>query len=374
MIEHIHTIVAGAGVVGLAVARALAQTGRDVIILESEDAIGTGTSARNSEVIHGGMYYARNSNKARLCVRGKQLLYDYCPAHGVNFNRIGKLIVATNEEECEVLDGILQKGQINGVHDLRYVETDELRDIEPNVQAVRALLSPSTGLVDSHGLMLALQGDAENSGAMIALSSPVEGGRIEQGRIILRIGGPAPTEISCTELVNAAGLGAIRLAAVLQGLAVQHVPPQPRLLAKGNYFILSGKSPFNRLIYPVPIVGGLGIHSTLDLGGQTKFGPDAEWIETPDYRVNPDRANSFYQSVRCYWPGLPDGALHPGYAGIRPKLRGPEAGKYIDDFLIQGPADHHVAGLVNLFAIESPGLTSCLAIAEDVSGLLDGTR
>jgi len=369
--EYVQTVVVGAGVVGLAIARELALGGREVIILESEEAIGTVTSARNSEVIHGGMYYAKDSNKARLCVRGKHLLYEYCQSHGVNHNRIGKLIVAANEDEIPVLEDIRQKAIVNGINDLRYVNADELHHIEPNVRAARALLSPSTGLVDSHGLMLALQGDAENDGAMIALSSPVESGRIEDGKFTLQVGGATPMDLSCSDLINSAGLGALKLAGSITGLPPDFVPPQPRLLAKGNYFILAGKSPFNRLIYPVPFVGGLGIHSTLDLGGQTKFGPDAEWTASPSYEVDPGRADSFYQSVRRYWPDLPDGSLSPGYAGIRPKLRGPEAGKYIDDFLIQGPKHHGVAGLVNLFGIESPGLTSSLAIAEDVRALLD---
>jgi len=370
MTEHIQTVVVGAGVVGLAIARALAMSGREVIVLETEDAIGTMTSARNSEVIHGGMYYAKGSHKARLCVKGKHMLYEYCESHGVNHSRITKLIVATADEEVPTLEEIRQKAIVNGVPDLRYVEPDELKEMEPNVNAVRALLSPSTGLVDSHGLMLALQGDAEEHGMMIALSSPVSRGRIDGDQIILEVGGNAPMELACTELVNAAGLGALKLAASIDGLGGEHVPEQPKLLAKGNYFILSGKSPFSRLIYPVPFVGGLGIHSTLDLGGQTKFGPDAEWIEEPNYVVDPARAEGFYESIRRFWPDLPDGALSPGYAGIRPKLRGPEAGKYIDDFLIQGPKDHGVPGLVNLFGIESPGLTSCLAIGEDVKALL----
>ncbi len=373
MTEFIQTVVVGAGVVGLAAARELAMSGRDVIVLESEDAIGTGTSARNSEVIHGGMYYPEGSHKARLCVKGKHLLYDYCESHGVNHSRLGKLIVATGEEEVSTLEEIRQKGLINGVNDLRYVDADELREIEPNVRAVRALLSPSTGLVDSHGLMLAYQGDAENHGAMLALSSPLNGARIEDGQIILQVGGDTPMELACKELVNSAGLGALDLGRSISGLAPEHVPEQPKLMAKGNYFILSGKSPFSRLIYPVPFVGGLGIHSTLDLGGQTKFGPDAEWTENPDYEVDPGRAASFYDSVRRFWPDLPDGSLNPGYAGIRPKLRGPEAGKHFDDFLIQGPKDHGVPGLVNLFGIESPGLTSSLAIAEDVRALMEGS-
>jgi len=371
MTEHIQTVVVGAGVVGLAIARALAMSGREVIVLECENAIGTGTSARNSEVIHGGMYYVAGSHKARLCVKGKHLLYDYCESHGVNHSRIGKLIVATSEEEVPTLEEIRQKAIVNGVPDLTYLSTEEIRELEPNVRAAGALLSPSTGLVDSHGLMLALQGDAEEHGAVIALSSPVETVRIENGQFILQAGGETPMELACSELVNAAGHGALKLSSMIDGLDKEHVPEQPKLMAKGNYFILTGKSPFSRLIYPVPFVGGLGIHSTLDLGGQTKFGPDAEWIESPDYEVDPNRAGSFYESIRRFWPDLPDGSLSPGYAGIRPKLRGPEAGKYIDDFLIQGPNDHKVPGLVNLFGIESPGLTSCLAIGEEVGMLLE---
>ncbi|MBT6096152.1 MAG: NAD(P)/FAD-dependent oxidoreductase [Rhodospirillaceae bacterium] len=373
MVEQVETVVVGAGVVGLAVARALAMSGREVVVLESEDAIGTQTSARNSEVIHGGMYYAKGSDKARLCVKGKQMLYDYCESHGVNHSRLGKLIVATADEEVPTLEEIRQKGITNGVHDLRYVEADEIRELEPNVNAARALLSPSTGLVDSHGLMLAYQGDAESCGAMLALTSPVDKGRIEGDRIVLDVGGETPMQLACKELVNSAGLGALALGASLDGLASEHVPEDPKLKAKGNYFILTGKSPFSRLIYPVPFVGGLGIHSTLDLGGQTKFGPDAQWIENPDYIVDESRVDGFYESIRRFWPDLPDGALTPGYAGVRPKLRGPEAGKYIDDFLIQGPKANGVPGLINLFGIESPGLTSSLAIAEDVLNLLQAS-
>ncbi len=370
MVEQVQTVVVGAGVVGLAIARALAMSGREVIVLESEDAIGTQTSARNSEVIHGGMYYEKDSHKARLCVKGKWMMYDYCESHGVGHSRLGKLIVATAEEEVETLENIRQRGIVNGVDDLRFVEGAELKAMEPNVRAVKALFSPSTGLVDTHGLMLSYQGDAESHGAMLALSSPVERGRVTDEGFILDVGGEHPMQLACSELINSAGHGAMRLAANLEGLAAEHVPEEPKLKAKGNYFILSGKSPFSHLIYPVPFVGGLGIHSTLDLGGQTKFGPDAQWIENPDYVVDESRIDGFYESIRRFWPGLPDGALSPGYVGIRPKLNGPEVGKYIDDFLIQGPNENGVPGLVNLFGIESPGLTSSLAIAEDVLGLL----
>jgi len=371
MIEHIQTVVVGAGVVGLAVARALALSGREVIVLESEDAIGTGTSARNSEVIHAGIYYPKDSNKARLCVQGKRLLYEYCRSHGVNHRNIGKLLVATSDDEIPGLEELRLKAIANSVDDLRYVEAAELREIEPNVRAVRALFSPSTGIVDSHGLMLAFQGDAESLGAMIAFSSPLNRGRIDGGQFVLNVGGDAPMDLACSELINAAGLGALKTAAQLEGLPGEFAPPQPDKIAKGNYFILSGKSPFNHLIYPVPVPGGLGTHSTLDLGGQTKFGPDVEWVDEPDYEVDPGRAELFYPSVRRFWPGLPDGALSPGYVGVRPKLCGPEAGKYADDFLIQGPNTHGIPGLVNLFGIESPGLTSSLAIADEVKARLE---
>jgi len=371
MSEYIQTVVIGAGVVGLAVARATAMSGREVIVLEGEDAIGTGISARNSEVIHAGIYYAKDSNKARLCVRGKHLLYEYCRSHGVNHRRIGKLLVATTDDEIPALEDMRLKAVANGVDDLRYAEEAELMQIEPSVRAVRALFSPSTGIIDSHGLMLSLQGEAEAHGAMIAFSSPVTGGRADGGQIILNVGGDAPMELACSELINAAGLGALKFAASLDGLDGQFVPRQPDKVAKGNYFILAGKSPFNHLIYPVPVPDGLGTHSTLDLGGQTKFGPDVEWVDEPDYTVDPARADLFYPSVRRFWPGLPDGALSPGYVGIRPKLRGPEAGKYADDFLMQGPTSHGIPGLVNLFGIESPGLTSSLAIGEEVERLLN---
>jgi L-2-hydroxyglutarate oxidase LhgO len=365
MSEFVQTVVIGAGVVGLAIARSLAMSGREVIVLESEDAIGTGTSARNSEVIHAGIYYPKDSNKARLCVEGKHLLYDYCTSHGINHRRIGKLLVATNIEELPALEEMKLKAEANGVDDLTDMSADEIRATEPNVKAVGALFSPSTGIVDSHGLMLALQGDAEAAGAMIAFSAPVTGGHIESDGITLNIGGDTPMTLKCAEMINAAGHGAVQIAAKLDGLPSEFIPPQPTQFAKGNYFILSGKSPFNHLIYPVPVPGGLGTHSTLDLGGQTKFGPDVEWVNELNYEVDPSRAGLFYASIRRFWPGLPDGALMPGYVGIRPKLRGVEAGKYADDFLIEGPDAHGIPGLVNLFGIESPGLTSCLAIAND---------
>ncbi|MEK9722295.1 MAG: NAD(P)/FAD-dependent oxidoreductase [Rhodospirillaceae bacterium] len=369
MTEHVDCIVVGAGVVGLAIARRLAMAGREVILLEAADDIGTGTSSRNSEVIHAGLYYAKDSLKAMCCVAGRQMLYQYCESHGVAFNRIGKLVVATEESEVPALEDTLTKASANGVTDLRWVEPDEIREIEPNIDVVRALMSPSTGIVDSHGLMLAYQGDLEDHGGMIAFLSPVENGRVTDDGFVLETGGADAMTIGCRTLVNSAGLGAQPLGRTLAGLPAESVPPL--FYAKGTYFTITGRSPFNHLIYPVPVPGGLGTHSTLDLGGQTKFGPDVSWVDEPDYEVDPARAELFYGAIRKYWPGLQDGALQPGYVGIRPKLAGPDAAKYANDFVIQGPADHGVTGLVNLYGIESPGLTSSLAIAEEVAARLD---
>lgn len=368
MIDYVDTIVVGAGAVGLACARRLALAGREVVVIEAAEAIGTGTSSRNSEVIHAGIYYPADSLKAKLCVAGRHALYAFCESHGVPFERIGKLIVATDDAQIPALDAVADKARANGVDDLRPVGRDELGKIEPNVAAVAALLSPSTGIFDSHAYMTALRGDAESAGAMIAFLSPIAGGRVETGRLIIETGGETPMTLACSHLINAAGLAAQSIAATIDGIPPETIPP--RFYAKGHYFTLTGKSPFRRLIYPVPVPGGLGTHSTRDLGGQTKFGPDVEWIETPNYDINPTRAAQFYASIRLYWPGLPDDALQPGYVGVRPKLTGPEGGKYGSDFLIQGPADHGVAGLVNLYGIESPGLTASLAIGDYVAELL----
>ena len=365
MIETVDCIVVGAGVVGLAIARRLAIAGREVIVLEAADDIGTGTSSRNSEVIHAGIYYAKGSLKARCCVSGKHALYKYCESHGVAHKRLGKLVVATTEEEIPALEATKEKAAANGVPDLTWVDADELRVIEPNLHAVRALLSPSTGIIDSHGLMLAYQGDMEDHGGMIAFMSPVAGGRVENGGITIETGGADAMTLHCRTLVNSTGLGAQPLARTIAGIPANTIPPL--FYAKGTYFTLIGKSPFNHLIYPVPVPGGLGTHSTLDLGGQTKFGPDVSWVDEPDYEVDPTRADSFYDAIRRYWPGLEDGVLQPGYVGIRPKLGGPNQAKYSNDFMIQGPTEHGVAGLVNLYGIESPGLTSSLAIAEEVA-------
>lgn len=369
--ERVDCVVVGAGVVGLAVARRLARTGREVIVLEAADAIGTGTSSRNSEVIHAGIYYPTGSLRARLCVPGRDALYEYCATHGVEHRRIGKLIVATEEDQLPKLAAIRTQAAANGVADLEEIDAATARAWEPNLRTVGALLSPSTGIVDSHGLMLALLGDAEEAGAMLALLSPLERAHRSAGGFELEVGGAEPMRIACSTLVNAAGLGAWAVARGLEGLDAGHVPP--RVLAKGNYYALAaGRSPFSRLVYPVPVEGGLGVHLTLDLAGQARFGPDVEWLgdrtEPVDYAVDPVRADSFYGAVRAYWPGLPDGALVPAYSGVRPKLSGP--GQPQADFLIQGPEAHGIDGLVNLFGIESPGLTSCLAIADRVASEL----
>jgi L-2-hydroxyglutarate oxidase LhgO len=367
--EQVEAVVIGAGVVGLAVGRALALSGREVVVLESAHAIGTGTSSRNSEVIHAGIYYPAGSLKARLCVQGKQMLYAYCAERGVAHQRVGKLIVAHNPEQAQTLDDIVAKAAANGVHDLQKLTAAQALALEPALACQAALLSPSTGLIDSHGYMLSLQGDLENAGGMVALVSPVAHIGLQQGTathpIVVRT--QDGTELACQVLVNAAGLNAVALARRMQGLDSRLLPQAH--FAKGNYFTLSGKAPFSRLIYPVPEKAGLGVHLSLDLGGQAKFGPDVQWVDDPsDLQVDPRRGDAFYAEVRKYWPGLPDGALQPAYAGIRPKICGP--GEAAADFMIQGPQEHGVPGLVNLLGIESPGLTSSLAIAAEVCARL----
>ena len=372
--EQVDTVVIGAGVVGLAVARALALQGREVMVLEAADAFGTGTSARNSEVIHAGIYYPAGSLKARLCVQGKQMLYDYCAERGIAHQRCGKLIVATSADQVDELRAIQQRAAANGVHDLRLLTRAEAQALEPSLQCHAALLSPSTGIVDSHGLMLSLLGDLEQAGGLLAVNSEVKSlAALEdkaQAAIKMEVfGGEESTELIARQVVNAAGLHAPALAARTQGLDPRHVPQAH--FAKGNYFTLSGRAPFSRLIYPVPEPGGLGVHLTLDLGGQAKFGPDVQWVDSPhDLEVDAARGNAFYAEVRRYWPELRDGALQPGYAGIRPKISAP--GEPAADFVIQGPREHGVPGLVNLFGIESPGLTSCLALGAATVEALNG--
>ena len=363
--DQIDCVVIGAGVVGLAVARALALQGREVMVLEALDAIGTGTSARNSEVIHAGIYYPQGSLKASLCVAGKALLYAYCAERGIGHSRCGKLIVASSEAQVAQLQGIIAKAVANGVHDLVLQSREQARALEPQLECVAAVHSPSTGIVDSHGLMLALQGDLENAGGLVVLNTPLAQAKCAQSAIYLIA--EDGTELEAKTVVNAAGLQAQSLASRFAGLPANCVPPSH--YAKGNYFTLSSRSPFTRLIYPVPEAAGLGVHLTIDLGGQAKFGPDVQWVSSPDdLVVDPARGEAFYAEVRKYWPALADGALIPGYAGLRPKIQGP--GEPAKDFLIQGPAEHGVPGLVNLFGIESPGLTSSLAIGDYVSRLL----
>jgi L-2-hydroxyglutarate oxidase LhgO len=361
-VEEVDCVVVGAGVVGLAVARALALAGREVLVLEAAEGIGTETSSRNSEVIHAGIYYPKDSLMARSCVAGKRMLYTYCAERGVPHRNCGKFIVATSPEEAERLSAIRARAAANGVEDMEVLDAAAARAVEPALDCVAALTSPSTGIIDSHAYMLALQGDAENAGAMFVFHSPVTGGRLlPEGGAEVSVGGAEPMELRCKLLVNSAGLYAPALAGKLAGMPAEKVPPA--FYAKGNYFTLAGRSPFSRLIYPVPVPGGLGVHLTIDLGGQARFGPDVEWVSSPrDYEVDPKRGQGFYAAVRRYWPGLPDGALQPGYSGIRPKIVGP--GVAAQDFVLQGPADHGQAGLLNLFGIESPGLTASLALAE----------
>ncbi len=358
--ESVQTVVVGAGLVGLAVARALALSGREVVILEAEDAIGTQTSSRNSEVIHAGIYYPQGTLKARSCVRGRRLLYEYCDAHGVPYRRCGKLIVATDEGQRPALAALLAHARANGVQDIAEISRADALAMEPALRCVAALHSATTGIVDSHALMLAYLGDAQERGAALALRSPLLGATAAAGRFELEIGGDQPMRLAASELVNCAGLGAQAVARRLRGYA-----GAPRgWYAKGNYYSLSGRTPFSRLIYPLPEPGGLGIHLTLDLAGQARFGPDVEWVDAIDYRVDPARAAGFYASIRRYWPDLADDALMPGYAGMRPKLSGPQ--DPAADFMIEGPAAHGIAGLVQLYGIESPGLTASLALADEV--------
>jgi L-2-hydroxyglutarate oxidase LhgO len=361
-VDLVDCIVIGAGVIGLAVARALALAGREVIVLEAAEGIGTETSSRNSEVIHAGIYYPAGSFMARFCVAGRRALYAYCRERGVPFINCGKLIVATSAEEDGKLAGIKARAEANGVEGMRLLTQAEAVALEPNLRCTSALLSPVTGVLDSHAFMLALQGDAENAGAACVFFSPVTGARAGRDGIEVDVGGADPTTLRCRLLVNSAGLHAPDLARRIVGMPPERVPTA--YYAKGNYFTLTGRSPFSRLIYPVPVPGGLGVHLTIDLGGQARFGPDVEWVDRIDYTVDPARAEKFYAAVRRYWPGLKDGAIQPGYAGIRPKIVPPSVAA--QDFVIQGPQTHGVPGLINLFGIESPGLTASLALADYV--------
>jgi L-2-hydroxyglutarate oxidase LhgO len=367
-VEEVDAVVIGAGVVGLAVARALAMAGREVVILEAESAFGTATSARNSEVLHAGLYYAPGSLKAQWCVRGRALLLDYCAQRGVAFKLCGKLIVATQAEQVASLEALVVRAAACGVDGLVPLTSAQAQAVEPALQCVAAVHSPGTGIVDSHGLMLALLGEAQDHGAVLALCSPVERLVSSPQGVEVRIGGVEPLRVRARTVVNAAGLHAPAVAARTEGLAPAHVPVHSHW-ARGHYFTCTGAPAFRRLIYPVPEKDGLGIHVTLDLAGQMRFGPDVQWLAAvprgqEDYSVPPERAAAFAASIRRYWPGLPQGSLQPAYAGLRPKLHAPD--EPACDFLLSGPAHHGVPGLVNLMGIESPGLTSCLALAEAV--------
>lgn len=362
-IQRVDCTVIGAGVVGLAVARAIALTGREVLVLESANAIGTGTSSRNSEVIHAGIYYPTGSLKARLCVAGKHALYHFCAVHGVAHRRVGKIIVAVGPDEIGGLDELRRQAAGNGVDDLRVLSAADVRALEPDIVAAGGLLSPSTGIIDSHEFMLALQADFEAAGGLVVLNSPVTAVRKDGADFRVQA---ADAELRTGVLINAAGLQAIALARSIDGLRRELIPTA--YLAKGHYYSLSGKSPFGRLIYPLPSTGGLGIHVTIDLAGATRFGPDVSWIDAEDYGFDESRREAFVAAIRRYYPALDETRLQPAYTGIRPKLVGP--GEPAADFLLQGPAEHGLAGLVNLFGIESPGLTAALAIGDRVAALL----
>ncbi len=366
-IDHLDSLVIGGGVVGLAIARALALAGREVAVLERNDAIGSETSARNSEVIHAGIYYPSGSLKARLCVRGKELLYDYCRDRGVTARNIGKLIVACDAGQVPELEALDSRARENGVTDLEFWEAGKAKGDQPDLACVAALFSPSSGVLDSHGFMLALLGDTENAGGFLSLSTEIASIRRHERGFLVTTAGDPPYRMTCRLLVNAAGLSAPALARRIEDIRPESVPRA--WLTKGNYFRLAGRAPFTRLVYPVPEPGGLGVHITLDLGGQARFGPDVEWVDEIDYRVDPARCAGFYEAIRRYWPGLPDNSLEPDYAGIRPKVVGP--GQPAGDFLISDETSHGLPGLVSLYGIESPGLTSALALAEEVVARLE---
>ena len=368
--EQVDTVIVGAGVVGLAIARALALAGREVVIVEAEASIGSITSARNSEVIHAGLYSPADWLKTRLCIEGRRLLYPFCETRGIAHRRCGKLVVATNDAQVTALERLARNAEANGVEGLRLIDGAAARAMEPALHAVAALHSAATGLIDSHAFMLALLGEAQDHGAALALKSPLLSAEVVPGGFVLDVGGAEPMRLQSRCLVNSAGLDAANVAALIEGLGSAHRRATHR--CKGNYFVLGGvRAPFSRLIYPMHDTAGLGVHLTLDLAGQGRFGPDTEWLPDDgpiDYAVSAARGDDFYAAIRRYWPGLPDGALQPDYSGVRPKLSHP--GGPAMDFAIDGPADHGVPGLVNLFGIESPGLTASLAIAEQVRARL----
>ena len=364
--DHVECVVAGAGVVGLAVARALARAGREVLIIEAAKALGEGTSGRGSGVIHAGLYYPTGSLKAGFCIAGRSALYTFAEMSGIPCKRIGKLLVATSSREDETLAKIAAQAKVNGGHDLEPLDADAAARLEPALACTSALLSPSTGVIDVTELLHALRADAEEFGAVTAFLAPLEAAAREGNGFSLEIGGATPMRLGCRYLVNAAGHGAPAVARAVDGLASKHIPNS--YFAKGSYFRSSTAVPFSRLIYPVPVTGGIGTHLTIDPAGAARFGPDVEWVDTLDYDVDPRRADGFYADVRRWWPGLPDGALQPDSAGVRPKISA--RGEPSRDFMIEGEADHGVPGLVNLFGIESPGVTASLAIADHVRALL----
>lgn len=359
-------LVVGAGVIGLSIARAAAMAGHEVIVAEAAHGIGTGISSRNSEVIHAGLYYPTGSVRAEHSVRGRRMLYAYCAAHGVATRKCGKLLVATNDQELAKIESIRAQGNANGVEGLEMIGANAARALEPELSCIGALHSPETGIVDGHAYMLALRGDLEDHGGVIAFATPVERVARVSGGWRAHFGGREPGTLDIDAAVNAAGLGAQTLAQRTDGFPPEHIPPL--VLAKGNYFAYAGRPVFSRLIYPTPVDGGLGVHVTIDLSGRMRFGPDVEWVTREHYAVDPSRAASFYARIRAYWPALPDDSLVPDYSGIRPKLTGP--GEPAADFVIAGPGDHGLPQLVALFGIESPGLTSSLSLAEAVVGTL----
>ncbi|MBL0125427.1 MAG: NAD(P)/FAD-dependent oxidoreductase [Betaproteobacteria bacterium] len=361
--DHVDIVVIGAGVVGLACARALALAGREVVLLESEPAFGTGVSSRNSEVIHAGLYYPNGSLKARHCVAGRQLLYQYCVERAIPFRRCGKLLVATDDAQIAQIGKLLKNAAGNGVDDLQLISAADAMALEPALNCLAALLSPSSGIIDSHTFMLSLLGDLENAGGTVVFNTPVIGGRIEDDGVVVMAKGADP--LKARLVVNCAALGAQAVANALEGFPKEHIPVLR--YARGVYFTISGRAPFSHLIYPLPEAAGLGVHLTLDLGGQAKFGPDVEWIDKPSFDVDATRAKAFYGEIRKYWPGIDHHELQPAYAGIRPKIHGPT--EPAADFHIAGRESHGVPGVINLFGIESPGLTASLSIAEHVADM-----
>ncbi len=365
--EKADCIVVGAGVIGLAVARALALAGREVLVLEAHDRIGSEISSRNSEVIHAGIYYPAGSLKAKFCVQGRKQLYKYCEEYQVPFKRCGKYVIATDEKQQSNLQPILEKARNNGVEDIAYLDKKEMQRREPQVKCVSALWSPSTGLIDSHSYMLALQADLENAGGIIVFNTRVTAGSgTKQAPELAVLSSGSSLRLTANTVVNCAGLGGDKLAHAIDGIKFETLPVYH--YAKGNYFTYSGKSPFTSLIYPLPNEHGLGVHVTHDMAGNLRFGPDVEWVDEISYEVDPQRSEVFYAAIRSYWPDLRDMSLLPAYAGIRPKING--AGLPAADFVIQNESEHGVAGLINLFGIESPGLTSSLALADYVTEML----